>query len=344
MERLLHKGMNFAFALALLAIAGGLLLSWKSSGKAGASEGKGTKPAAAAPGSQAVNSGVNQTLAINNTGGGSIQVGNVTATVNNYGLTKEQYEEGQNKLLDELAAKLQNADAGQRALLERQLQAVQEKLADTEKSYAEELEKRKSADEALAQMKGQLPDEQLKQAKLKLAQGETAAAEKAFDAVVDKEGGAVALAAYQSGQLAEGRLDYDKALRQYKKAVALEENKPEYLNAASEMARTMADLGAALNNLAALYYAQGRYSNAEPLYKQSLEISEKTLGKDHPNVAATLNKMAELYKNQGKYKEAELLYQRCLAIFREKFQNGHQNIDVVQKNYDELKRKMAEQK
>ena len=29
MERLLHKGMNFAFALALLAIAGGLLLSWK---------------------------------------------------------------------------------------------------------------------------------------------------------------------------------------------------------------------------------------------------------------------------------------------------------------------------
>ncbi|MGR0480532.1 MAG: hypothetical protein ACTFAL_03780 [Candidatus Electronema sp. V4] len=100
MERLLHKGMNFAFALALLAIAGGLLLSWKSGGKAGASEGKGEKPAAAAPGNQAANSGVNQTLAINNTGGGSIQVGNVTATVNNYGLTKEQYEEGQNKLLD----------------------------------------------------------------------------------------------------------------------------------------------------------------------------------------------------------------------------------------------------
>uniref|UniRef100_UPI0040577129 caspase family protein n=1 Tax=Candidatus Electronema sp. TaxID=2698783 RepID=UPI0040577129 len=164
MERLLHKGMNFAFALALLAIAGGLLLSWKSSGKAGASEGKGAKPAAD-------RSGGNQPLSVNNTGPG-------TVVVNTYGLTKEQYEEGQNKLLDELAAKLRNADAGQRTLLERQLQAVQEKLADTEKSYAEELEKRKAADEALAQMKGQLPDKQIKKAKASLEQGETDAAEK----------------------------------------------------------------------------------------------------------------------------------------------------------------------
>lgn len=164
MERLLHKGMNFAFALALLAIAGGLLLSWKSNGKADASEGKGAKPAAE-------RSGGNQPISVNNTGPG-------TVVVNTYGLTKEQYEEGQNKLRDELAAKLQNADAGQRALLERQLQAVQEKLADTEKSYAEELEKRKAADEALAQMKGQLPDKQTKKAKASLEQGETDAAEK----------------------------------------------------------------------------------------------------------------------------------------------------------------------
>ncbi|MGX9725755.1 MAG: hypothetical protein ACTFAK_00080 [Candidatus Electronema sp. VV] len=110
MERLLHKGMNFVFALALLAIAGGLLLSWKSGGKAGADEGKGAKPAAE-------RSGGNQPVSVNNTGPG-------TVVVNTYGLTKEQYEEGQNKLLDELAAKLQNADAGQRALLERQLQDV----------------------------------------------------------------------------------------------------------------------------------------------------------------------------------------------------------------------------
>ena len=40
-----------------------------------------------------------------------------------------------------------------------------------------------------------------------------------------------------------------------------------------------------LNNLAALYQDQGRYADAEPLYKRSLAIREKALGPDHPDVA-----------------------------------------------------------
>ena len=40
----------------------------------------------------------------------------------------------------------------------------------------------------------------------------------------------------------------------------------------------------ALNNLAVLYRGQGRYAEAEPLYKRSLAISEKALGPDHPDV------------------------------------------------------------
>ena len=34
-----------------------------------------------------------------------------------------------------------------------------------------------------------------------------------------------------------------------------------------------------------LYYAQGNYQKAEPLYQRSLQIREKVLGKEHPNVA-----------------------------------------------------------
>ncbi len=33
-----------------------------------------------------------------------------------------------------------------------------------------------------------------------------------------------------------------------------------------------------LNNLAGLYQAQGKYAEAEPLYKRSLSIKEKALG------------------------------------------------------------------
>ena len=40
-----------------------------------------------------------------------------------------------------------------------------------------------------------------------------------------------------------------------------------------------------LNNLAELYYFQGRYSEAEPLYIQALELKRKMLGDEHPDVA-----------------------------------------------------------
>ena len=38
-------------------------------------------------------------------------------------------------------------------------------------------------------------------------------------------------------------------------------------------------------NLANLYMDMGRYAEAEPLYRRSLEIREKQLGGDHPAVA-----------------------------------------------------------
>ncbi len=51
-----------------------------------------------------------------------------------------------------------------------------------------------------------------------------------------------------------------------------------------------------LDNLAALYEAQGAYAEAEPLYQRALVIWEKTLGPDHPEVAASLNNLAKLYQ------------------------------------------------
>jgi CHAT domain-containing protein/Tfp pilus assembly protein PilF len=68
-----------------------------------------------------------------------------------------------------------------------------------------------------------------------------------------------------------------------------------------------------LNNLAALYGAQSRYADAEPLYKRALAIYEKALGPDHPNLATSLNNLAELYRAQGRYADAEPLYKRAVA-------------------------------
>jgi hypothetical protein len=37
-----------------------------------------------------------------------------------------------------------------------------------------------------------------------------------------------------------------------------------------------------MNNLAGHLYSQGKYELAEPLYRKTLQLTEKALGKEHP--------------------------------------------------------------
>src|SRR5258705_275377 len=52
-----------------------------------------------------------------------------------------------------------------------------------------------------------------------------------------------------------------------------------------------------LNNLAGLYYDQGRYADAEPLYKRDLSIGKKALGPEHPYVGTSLNLRPKLSRS-----------------------------------------------
>ena len=56
-----------------------------------------------------------------------------------------------------------------------------------------------------------------------------------------------------------------------------------------------------VNNLAELYQVEGRYAEAEPLYKRALETQERVLGKEHPDTLGSVNNLAELYRVQGRY-------------------------------------------
>ena len=81
-------------------------------------------------------------------------------------------------------------------------------------------------------------------------------------------------------------------------------------------------VASSLNNLAGLYRNQGRYSEAEPLYQQALEIRKRLLGEEHPDVASSLNNLAGLYDNQGRYSDAEPLYQQALELHEKATRGG----------------------
>jgi tetratricopeptide (TPR) repeat protein len=70
---------------------------------------------------------------------------------------------------------------------------------------------------------------------------------------------------------------------------------------------------------------QGRYSEAEPLYRRALAIREEQLGATHPSTATCLNNLATLSMKQGRYSEAEPLYRRALAIREEQLGATHPN-------------------
>ncbi len=307
----------------------------------------------------------------NNTGisaGGNVNISgraDIHAGDNIYtGITLDEYEvkihRDRERIRKELQESIQNEEYEKQQKLEIELKAVGEKLNNLQQSFEEETKRRKEAVRALEKLEGTLPEAKIKEARKNLQSGDAKIAEELFDEV-DEEGAVlVALAAYQSGQLAEGRIDYAKAMKKYRRAVALENSNPDYLLAAGIMARTLgeykeaqpwlekllqlrqkettetADLALTQKELAYLYYNMGNYEEAEPLYNRSLEITEKVFGKDHPEVAVTLNNLASLYYTMGNYEEAEPLYNRSLEITEKVLGKDHPGVAATLNNLAEL--------
>ncbi|MFQ5915996.1 MAG: tetratricopeptide repeat protein [Nitrospinota bacterium] len=66
--------------------------------------------------------------------------------------------------------------------------------------------------------------------------------------------------------------------------------------------------------MATVYQAQGKYGEAEPLFKRALAIREKALGPEHPSVAQSLENYAALLRKTGRGTEAANMETRAKAI------------------------------
>src|SRR5690349_10457689 len=67
------------------------------------------------------------------------------------------------------------------------------------------------------------------------------------------------------------------------------------LRAAEESGQPDADLAKCWNNLGALYFDTGRYTEAETLFKRSADLWEKLVGPEQSEFAQGFNNLAILY-------------------------------------------------
>ena len=74
------------------------------------------------------------------------------------------------------------------------------------------------------------------------------------------------------------------------------------------------ELANALNNLARIYKDEGKYTEAEALYKRTLAMREKILGPQDPAIAVVLRNYASVLKELNRLDEAKALNKRARLI------------------------------
>ena len=93
--------------------------------------------------------------------------------------------------------------------------------------------------------------------------------------------------------------------------------------------------------LGACYYFESQYVEAESLFRQALEVREKALGPEHPDVAECLHNLASLYTTEREFARAEPLFKRALKIRKERLGAGHPVVRRTMQAYAVLLRQTA---
>jgi tetratricopeptide (TPR) repeat protein len=125
---------------------------------------------------------------------------------------------------------------------------------------------------------------------------------------------AAALAKSVAGDLMMAQMDPKAAARQFAEAVELLPDAHEEL------------LAEALNKHGTAAYQAGEPVAAIQSFEHSLDLLQRRLGKNHPDVAAALNNLALLYYSRGDYGRAEPLYQRSLKIDEQTLGEDHPGV------------------
>lgn len=274
------------------------------------------------------------------------------------GLTMERYTERLNLLEEQrraqVAAAIARHDEQGRDRLQRELVLMNDRLAQLADSYSEELECYRQALAVLVASGAGIDARDRDEAMVRLQAGEPQAAEDLLARISEQDHPLAARAALHAGQLAERRVDLQRALDLFRRAVSLEADNPQVLYAAGKAARSLYQYKEALpwlesyvrltaadratdplayalaqRELAYTYVLSGQYQKAGPLYKESMTALARHLGQDHPEMAVSWYQIGELQETLGEYDKAVSLYKKSLEILEQKRGSEHPSLAGV---------------
>jgi tetratricopeptide (TPR) repeat protein len=96
-----------------------------------------------------------------------------------------------------------------------------------------------------------------------------------------------------------------------------------------------------LYNLGECSRIKGKYAEAEAMGRQTLQLRETVLGKDHPDTLASMNNLALSFHQQGKYAEAEAMHRQTLQLKETVLGKDHPDTLKSMNNFAELLRQQG---
>ncbi|GCL54469.1 hypothetical protein NIES3806_18110 [Microcystis aeruginosa NIES-3806] len=134
------------------------------------------------------------------------------------------------------------------------------------------------------------------------------------------------------GMVEEAKTIPQDLTKEQVEAVAL--SIPHIAESATALEQWLKDEGLipSFEGLGYFYHGQGLYEQAEPWFKQCVEVTRCRLGDNHPDVATSLNNLAALYNSQGRYKEAEPLYLEALDLLKRLLGENHLDVATSSNN------------
>ncbi len=147
------------------------------------------------------------------------------------------------------------------------------------------------------------------------------------------------LSVSEQGHAAYGRRKLVPAELKFKEAVVILEKvlvEPSY----KDDQELQGKLGKSLNNLGAVYHAQGKFGLAEEAYQKALDLKVQLFGEEHFETAPCYQNLAAVHSARAQYEKAEPLYLKAIAIKENAYGKDSEELLTPLKNLLMLMQKM----